>query len=279
MVNCFRLCYNSKSKIFFHRGDVLKKDAKRIYLLDELRGFAIVCMVIHHMFYDFGFVLGYNWGYKIFDFLCYFQPVFWAIFIVISGICSRLSRNTVKRGFIVFGAGLAVTFVTAVIMPLMNIYGAEIYFGVLSCLGLSMIITGFIMPIIEKTNVKLGLAVSFALFFITYSVNSGSLLFGLIKLPGFLYKSNWLCPLGFFNDSFASADYFSLLPWFFMFLFGAFLGKYAKDGAFPAWCYKRRVKFFEKVGKNSLWIYLFHQPVLYGIMYLISFFELVFILR
>lgn len=33
-----------------------------------------------------------------------FNQAFWAVFIIISGICSRLSRNTIKRGVIVFGA-------------------------------------------------------------------------------------------------------------------------------------------------------------------------------
>lgn len=248
----------------------MREGTKRIYFLDELRGFAIVCMVIHHMFYDFGFVLGFSWGAQMFDFLCYFQPFFWAIFIVTSGICSRLSRNTVKRGAIVLGAGLIVTFVTAVIMPAMGMTGAEIYFGILSCLGCCMIITGLLMPLIEKTNVIFGMLVSLMLFFATYGISSGRLLFGLVRLPDALYQSDWLCPLGFFSSSFQSADYFSIIPWLFMFLFGAFLGKFAKDGAFPAVFYKSRVKLLQLIGKNSLWVYLFHQPVLYGLMYLIA---------
>lgn len=73
---------------------------KRIYMLDELRGFAILCMILHHTFLDIGDVLGFSWGYKVFDALCTVQPLFWAVFIIISGICSRLSRNTIKRGFI-----------------------------------------------------------------------------------------------------------------------------------------------------------------------------------
>ena len=87
-------------------------------------------MVLHHMFYDIGFVLGLKWGSRVFDFLCLFQPVFWAVFILTSGICSRLSRSPVKRGLIVLAAGFIVTLVTAVIMPKMGIEGAEIYFGV-----------------------------------------------------------------------------------------------------------------------------------------------------
>lgn len=258
----------------------MKEGQRRIYLLDELRGFAIVCMVFHHMFYDIGFVLGYDIGYRIFDFLCIFQPLFWALFIVTSGICSRLSRNTVRRGVIVFAAGLIVTLVTVVIMPAMGITGAEIYFGVLSCLGLCMIITGAFMPLINRLGTRgsiAGAVISAVLFLITYTVNSGSLLFGLIELPAALYETNYLAFLGFHNGNFFSADYFSLIPWLFLFLFGAFLGKWAKEQALPQGFYKSRVKFLQKIGKNSLWIYLLHQPALYAIMYLISFIQLLFI--
>lgn len=246
---------------------ILKKETKRIELLDELRGFAIIAMIIHHTFLDIGDVLSADWGYTVFNKLCTVQPVFWAIFIIISGICTRLSRNTVKRGCIVLGAGLIVTLVTAVIMPKMNMAGAEIYFGILSCLGACMIITGLFMPVLEKCSTKIGLTVCAILFTLTYSISSGSLLFGLIPLPDALYAANYFMPLGFYNSSFHSADYFPLLPWLFMFLFGSFLGKFAKDGSFPQWTYKRRAKLFAFVGRNSLWFYLAHQVVIYAVLY------------
>ena len=251
-------------------AEKMEAKTRRIELLDELRGFAILAMIVHHTFLDIGFVLGMDWGYKVFDKLCVLQPVFWAIFIIISGICSRLSRNTLKRGAIVFAAGLAVTLVTAVIMPKMGITGAEIYFGILSCLGVCMIITGLFMPLIKKTNPIFGMAICAALFAIFYSVSSGSLCFGLIKLPEALYQTNWLMPLGIFSETFESADYFAILPWLFMFLFGAFLGQYAKDGAFPAFAYKKHSKFLSFIGRNSLWFYLAHQPVIYAALYLVA---------
>jgi len=256
--------------MLYYRGeriDGLKSETRRIELLDELRGFAILAMIVHHTFLDIGFVLGLDWGYTVFNALCVLQPVFWAIFIIISGICSRLSRNTLKRGAIVFGAGIMVTFVTAVILPAFGITGAEIYFGILSCLGACMILTGLLMPAIEKTNSILGMAVSAVLFACTYTISSGTLLFGLVRLPAFLYRSNYLVPLGIYDATFQSADYFALLPWFFMFLFGAFLGKYAKDGAFPSWTYKKRSRLLAFVGRNSLWFYLAHQVVIYAILY------------
>ena len=257
--------------LYFEKGiDCLKNQIRRIELLDELRGFAIIAMIVHHTFLDIGFVLGLDWGYTVFNKLCVLQPIFWALFIIISGICSRLSRNTLKRGAIVLAAGLAVTLVTAVIMPAIGITGAEIYFGILSCLGVCMIITGLIMPLIEKTNAAAGMIICAVLFAVFYSISEGSLCFGLIKLPEALYKTNYLMPLGLYSSTFVSADYFSLFPWLFMFLFGAFLGKYAKGGAFPEWTYKKHSKFFAFVGRNSLWFYLAHQPVIYGILYIVS---------
>lgn len=239
---------------------------KRIELLDELRGFAILAMIVHHFFLDVGDILQLDWGYEIFNGLCTVQPIFWAIFIIISGICSRLSRNAVKRGLIVLGAGLVITFVTVVIMPkLMDIDGAQIYFGILHCLGACMIITGLTMPLIERINPRIGVLICAVLFSATYGISSGSLLFGLIKLP--TPSTNALMPLGIFNNSFESADYFALFPWLFMFLIGAFLGEYAKDGKFPSWTYKRHSKVLAFVGRNSLWFYLGHQAVLYAILY------------
>lgn len=250
----------------------MKNGIRRILILDEIRGFAIICMVFHHMFYDIGFVLDLKWGYSVFDFLCLFQPFFWAAFILTSGICSRLSRNAVKRGFIVFAAGLIVTLVTAVIMPEIGIEGAEIYFGILSCLGCCMIITGVFMPLINKCNEKIGMLISAFLFFATYSISAKKLLFGLIRLPESFYQYNFLFPLGFYGKTFESADYFPLLPWLFLFLVGVFIGKYAKDGAFPKKSYASHSKILQLAGKNSLWIYLAHQPVLYLIMYIIKIF-------
>lgn len=247
----------------------MKSNARRIEVLDELRGFAILAMIVHHFFLDVGDVLSLNRGYKIFNDLCTVQPIFWAIFIIISGICSRLSRNTIKRGVIVFACGMLVTFVTAVIMPLMGIENADIYFGILHCLGCCMIITGITMPLIEKIPTGAGIALSAAMFLFFYGINERTLFFGLIKLGE--PKSNILMPLGLFNSDFHSADYFSLLPWIFMFILGAFIGKYAKEGKFPEACYKKHSKLLSFVGRNSLWFYLGHQVVLYAILYAVSY--------
>lgn len=247
-------------------------EKRRIHMLDEIRGFAIICMIFHHTFLDIGDVLGMQWGYKTFDALCVVQPIFWAIFIVISGICSRLSRNTARRGVIVFLCALAVTLVTAVIMPFMGFEKTEIYFGILHCLGLCMIITGLLMPIIKKINYKIGALICLILFIFFYGIETGTLFFGLIKLPSILYQTDYFALLGLHTRDFFSADYFPLLPWIFIFLFGAFIGKPVSENKLPDAMYVKRSKFLSLVGKNSLWVYLAHQPVIYGVMLLISLF-------
>ncbi|MDE6110862.1 MAG: DUF1624 domain-containing protein, partial [Eubacterium sp.] len=161
---------------------------------------------------------------------------------------------------------------TAVVMPAIGITGAEIYFGILSCLGCSMIITGLLMPLINKGNEKIGLLVMAFFFFATYKISEKSLLFGLVQLPDVLYQSNIFSPLGFYNSAFKSADYFPLIPWLFMFLFGAVFGKYAKEERFSDFAYKSHSRLLQFVGKNSLWFYLAHQLVLYAIMYIIKLF-------
>lgn len=243
----------------------MKSNKKRIELLDELRGFAIIAMIIHHFFLDMGDVLDLEIGYEIFDKLCALQPIFWGIFIITSGICSRLSRNPIKRGAIVLGAGLIITFVTAIIMPLFGVTNAKIFFGILHCLGSCMIITGLLMPLIKKIKPIIGSSISLILFLIFKDINACSLFFGLIKFDK--PSTNLFMPLGLYNDSFYSADYFSIIPWIFLFLCGAFIGKYAKDGAFPKWTYKRRIKPLAFVGRNSLWFYLGHQVIIYAILY------------
>lgn len=246
------------------------ENKKRIHMLDEIRGFAIICMIFHHAFLDVGDVLGLEWGYKVFDALCTVQPIFWAAFIIISGMCSRLSRNTIKRGLIVFASGCVITLFTAVLMPLFGFVGAEIYFGILHCLGACMIIAGLLMPLIKKINYKIGAGVCAVLFLAFYDIEKRSIFFGQISLPDSWYQYDFLAPIGLHSSSFFSADYFSIIPWVFMFLCGAFIGKLAVDESLPEIMYQKHSKFLSIVGKNSLWVYLAHQPIIYAVFFVIA---------
>ena len=90
-----------------------------------------------------------------------------------------------------------------------------------------------------------------------------------IKLPMEAYNVGVLFPLGLHNASFSSSDYFPMMPWFFLFLAGSYFGIIAKAGRLPKFCYPTHIKWLAAVGRYTIWIYVLHQPVLYGIFSLI----------
>ncbi|MCD7722616.1 MAG: DUF1624 domain-containing protein [Clostridiales bacterium] len=245
----------------------MKAGERRIVLLDELRGGALICMVIHHLFYDIYFIFGADWALDVFNRLCVLQPPVWAVFIIVSGICCSLSRSPVKRGALVFACGCAVTLVTAVIMPLMGITGAEIYYGILTFMGISMVLAGLLRPVINRVPVLAGIAVCAVLYLLTYDISAGSLVFGLVELPK--VQTDALAVFGIYSSSFESADYFPLLPWVFVYFVGVNFGRVKNK--FPAFCYKSHLKPLAAVGRQSLWVYMLHQPALYAILFLFKF--------
>jgi hypothetical protein len=83
-----------------------------------------------------------------------------------------------------------------------------------------------------------------------------------------------LMPLGFVPEGFASSDYFPLLPNLGYFLLGAVLGRTVyrkKESLLPKVNDRNCVlRFLQLCGKQSLWIYLLHQPLLSGLCWLLS---------
>ena len=86
--------------------------------------------------------------------------------------------------------------------------------------------------------------------------------------------SLWLIPLGFVPPRFATSDYFPLLPNLGFFLLGTVLGRTVyrkKETLLPMVSEKNvLVRFFSFCGRQSLFIYLAHQPILAGICMLLS---------
>ena len=74
-------------------------------------------------------------------------------------------------------------------------------------------------------------------------------------------EAGWLFPLGLRRADFFSADYWPLLPWAFLYLLGAALGGFLPETAKP----HAHLPALTFLGRHSLFIYLVHQPVLYGL--------------
>lgn len=243
----------------------------RLHLIDEYRGFWIVNMIVYHGIWDLVYIFGCNWQWFKSDITFFWQQWGCWSFIFISGFCWQMSKKNLKRGLEVFGAGLLITVVTLLVMP-----DSRVIFGVLTLLGSSMLLMIPCDVLFRKINPLLGAIVSFVLFLFVYPINDGYFGFftmKLIALPRELYSSMLGTYLGFTQPGFWSTDYFSLFPWFFMYVIGYFTYSLIFGGEEGAG--KTAVKRFMAksicpplgwVGRNSLIIYILHQPVVYGIL-------------
>lgn len=239
----------------------------RIHMLDEVRGLALLLMILYHAAFSMYNIYYLNAGYEILKIMNHFIILVSGTFILISGICSILSRNIIMRGFKLFIAAMVVYIVTLIATP-----AFPIKFGILHFLSLAMIILGLIKPVINKIPVPIGLVASGILFFLTYGIQYGQLgIPNLLSytLPSYLYETDLFFPIGFHTTAFVSGDYFPFLPWLFLFLFGSFLGVWAKQGKFPKFMYKNRIPPLSFIGRHTLIIYLVHQPVIVGVLWIL----------
>lgn len=253
----------------------------RLRWLDALRGLTLCSMIFYHGMWDAVYLRGLAapWYAALPGYL-WQQSICWS-FILLSGFSFRLGRRPLRRGLEVSIAGALVMAVTGLIMP-----EERILFGVLSLLGACMLL--LIVPdrLISKClknrvcACRAGGAVLFfslLCFFLSRDVNSGYLGFEglrLFALPAPLYRNLFTAWLGFPPRGFYSTDYFSLLPWCFLYLAGYGLRLlWETRGEKREAAGQRRsavtrdmpgvpLHFLEFLGRHSLWIYLLHQPLL-----------------
>ena len=174
----------------------------RIQLMDALRGLAVLLMVVHHFLYDLCAFCGAPWWLftnPVFDVLHY---IFAGVFILLSGVSSNFSRSNVKRGLKALGVAVVITVVT-VWMHM------DIWFGVLHLLAVCMLFYGLTRKFWEKLPRWV-----VPVFTVAGTVLTGSLAEGRFTDIPHLWMFGWITP------DFYSSDYFPLLPWSFVFLFG-----------------------------------------------------------
>lgn len=85
-----------------------------------------------------------------------------------------------------------------------------------------------------------------------------------VTLPQAWYRNLLTAYIGFPPASFYSTDYFSLLPWSFMYMAGYFAGLCVQAaGWLDMRAFQVDLKPLSWIGRHSLLIYMLHQPVLY----------------
>ncbi len=268
------------------------KVSKRVWEIDFLRGICILLMVFDHLmwqihdfiwkYFDIGgwsnpnipsFLVGYHefgsWYYTN-NFRIVFRLMVLFIFFFISGISINFSKNNTKRGLICIGCGLIITLVTSILcgFKVLNPQDSLISFGVLSCLGTSILITYYLKKLVYKLSNN-----NFKIWIVVVGITSWILIllgeYFKIQFPSYHLDVN--SPVSFiigilgniFGFSNFGGDFFPLVPFLAYMLLGSLCGELIyknKESLFkkePKWC-----KCFSYVGKKTLWIYLLHIPLI-----------------
>lgn len=245
-----------------------ERATKRIHLMDELRGFAVFCMVFYHAFYTLAYLFNLEFGKALLNFFMPAEPWFAGLFILIAGISSNLSHSNLLRGLKLAGIAAVVTLVTWLVVP-----AERILFGILHFLAICMILFGLIQPHLRRKRPFTWIPTILCALLYLCTRQVGSRLLGIgpicIPLPDVLYATDWLAPLGFHSPNFFSADYFPLLPWIFVFL-PEQASAALQSRAFPRLCLPLPRAFLSWLGRHALVIYVVHQPVIYGISWLVT---------
>lgn len=248
---------------------IKKASTDRVFLLDEIRGFAILCMVVYHAVYNLVFLFGVDFPFFTSTFMNTIRDIFAGGFIFISGAVCHFSKSNLKRGALCFGLGMVLTVGTLIIIP-----SELIMFGILHLLGVCMMLYPLVSKLLERIPTALAIILFAILFLLTYNIMCGYLGFKgfvYIDLPNSLYSLN-LFPFGMPSTSFFSSDYFPLFPWMFVFFAGTYFGKALKQNKMPKFFYNSHCKPLGAIGRNTLLIYLLHQPIIFGIMELVNYF-------
>lgn len=244
-------------------------DKKQRYdLLDSIRGFTMISMILYHGVWDLVYLYGVKWDWYYGTGAYIWQQSICWVFIFLSGFCWSLGSKPLKRGLTVFAAGIIISAVTCFFMP-----ESRVIFGILTLIGSCMILMIPLHKLLRNIPEIPGMIASAVLFVLTKNINEGSLGFHewkLAELPQAWYQGDVAAFLGFPGADFWSADYFSLFPWLFLFVCGYFSYYVLKNKNILDRYFMLGTNPFKKIGQHSLSVYMLHQPVLYILLQLMS---------
>lgn len=220
----------------------------RIWEIDLLRVLALIMMIIFHTAYDLNYFAGAKINYEN-PMWTYIGKLSGLLFIFISGISSGFSKNSFKRGLKVFGYGMIITLAT---------YVADkdnyIRFGILHLLGVSMMA----FPLLKR------LKAAFLIILSTVSIGIG------VYIDGLLLNTKLLLPLGIMYPKFSSIDYYPIFPYIGIFIIGIFIYKKVYFDKRSIYKFNSTIPLVSIISKNSLKIYLLHQPIIIGVIMIIK---------
>ena len=250
-------------------GDLKKKiihspSSQRFIEIDIVRGLAIILMILGHIFWDLDYfgIMPINSG--IYSIL---QSIVAPTFFLLVGMSLVVSKKKIEnmtlkdenkyykrlilRGIKILGLGMILTIISLFFIP-----EKPVFFGVLHCIGLSVILSAPFLKY-RKYNLLFVIIILLASLVVAeYNVENPTI----FHLVVGLHQTNvWSY----------TVDYFPLLPWFTICLSGIIIGDFLYSGnkrkfRMPDLSKYRPVKIFQWCGQHSLIIYLLHQPIIAG---------------
>lgn len=235
----------------------------RLEGVDQLRGFAVAMMIAYHFCYDLVYFRFATWPMLTSPGWIAWRTSIVATFLTVAGVSLALraayspsARAFWRRWAQVAGAALLVSAATAVMF-----HERFIYFGVLHFIAVGLIVGRGLAPL-GRVNALIGLAV------IALGVA--------FQDPMFVPRSlNWI---GFYPGKPNTEDYVPVFPWIGVMLIGLAVGTAWRlrgfapvpgltglRDALPA----RLTALLAFLGRWSLTVYLVHQPLLMGLLWLV----------
>jgi uncharacterized membrane protein len=238
----------------------------RIALIDTLRGVALIAMATYHFTWDLEFFGYVDPGTATHGFFRIYARSIASTFLFLAGVGLVLAHTPQirwqsfwKRFAMVAGAALAISIATFVAFPT-----EWIYFGILHNIAVSSLVGLAFLRLPIAVTALAALAVVAAM------VADSSLAPGSLEWP--LFDTRLLSWIGFADTPPRSNDYVPLFPWLAALLAGIVFARVAMR---RGWLEKlaalqTRPNLLSKAGRHSLAVYLLHQPILIGLVYLFS---------
>lgn len=238
----------------------------RILLIDTLRGIALIAMATYHLTWDLEFFGYLDPGTATQGFFRIYARSIASSFLFLAGVSLVLAHGRGirwisfwKRFAIVAGAAAAISIATYIAFP-----HEWIYFGILHNIAVSSVIGVLFL------RLPIAIAVIAPLLIVVAMIADASVMPGFLHSPAF--DTRWLSWIGFAELPPRSNDYVPLFPWLAALLAGVAIARIAiaRGWNFKLADVQHRDTLLAKAGRHSLIVYLVHQPVLIGLVYLFS---------